>query len=30
MEWVPISALAIFLIGLGIVVGKAIHHANKS
>ena len=27
MEWVPISALIIFLIGIGIVAGKAIHHA---
>jgi hypothetical protein len=30
MEWIPISALVVFLIGLGIVAGKAIHHANKS
>ena len=29
MEWVPISALVVFLIGLGIVAGKAIHHASK-
>ncbi len=29
MEWVPISALVVFLIGLGIVAGKAIHHAKK-
>ncbi len=29
MEWVPISALVVFLIGLGIVAGKAIYHAKK-
>ena len=30
MEWVAILTLVVFLIGLGIVAGKAIHHANKS
>lgn len=29
MEWVPISAFVVFIIGLGIVAGKAIHHASK-
>lgn len=30
MEWVAILTLVVFLVGLGIVAGKAIHHANKS
>lgn len=29
MEWVAILTLVVFLTGLGIVAGKAIHHANK-
>ena len=29
MEWIPISALVVFLGGLGIVAGKAIHHTGK-
>ena len=29
MEWVAILTLVVFLAGLGIVAGKAIHHANK-
>jgi len=30
VEWIPISAFVVFLIGLGVGAGKAIHHANKS
>ena len=30
MEWIAILTLVVFLVGLGIVAGKAIHHANKS
>ena len=29
MEWVAISTLVVFIVGLGIVAGKAIHHASK-
>jgi len=29
MEWVAILTLVGFLVGIGIVAGKAIHHANK-
>lgn len=29
MEWVAILTLVVFLIGLGIIAGKAIHHAYK-
>ena len=29
MGWVPITAFVVFIIGLGIVAGKAIHHAYK-
>ena len=29
MEWVAILTLSVFIVGLGIVAGKAIHHASK-
>ena len=29
MEWVAITTFAVFIIGLLIVAGKAIHHASK-
>ena len=29
MEWVAILTLVVFIVGLGIVAGKAIHHASK-
>ena len=29
MEWVAITTFAVFIIGLGIIAGKAIHHASK-
>ena len=29
MEWVAILTFVVFIVGIGIVAGKAIHHANK-
>ena len=29
MEWVAILTLVVFIVGLEIVAGKAIHHASK-
>ncbi len=29
MSWIVIAALVVFLIGFGVIVRDAIHHANK-